>query len=72
MRFGKTNGIALILLGIALLITQAVISLHPQSGPSNPSVNDNQPRTTRLPAIIGGGIFIVGIAIFISNRHRPD
>jgi len=72
MRFGKFHGIALMLLGAALMIVQGLEFLHPNR-PDNPPVEAKQqePKTSPLPAILGGIAFVAGVVILIANRQKP-
>jgi hypothetical protein len=79
MRFGKTNGWALIALGILLILLQGALVLMPKSGKKPPQdVPVTEPKRNYLPSILGGVFLLAGAAIILTSKgdsattvHRP-
>ena len=75
MQFGRLHGIALLLLAIVLLLTQAWIAMsgHVNSPPSNaPQQSQQKPITEYIPGIVGVVCLALGGYTLIVNRNHPD
>ena len=81
MRFGRFHGLALIVLGLILLATQAWLITRPRAASSagsqgavaRPETGPN-PLPARLPAVLGTVSLIVGFALIVWHRdqHKGD
>jgi hypothetical protein len=77
MQFGRTYGIALMVLGILLCAFQFVHYMAPSKGEGT---EQTQTRTggqvnrvrSSLPGIVGAGSLVAGIALFITARRRDE
>jgi hypothetical protein len=73
MQFGKFHGWAFIALGVLLMFVQAVIwfpILLSVEDPNRPGAVP--PVTTPLPCIVGGLFLIFGVALYLTNRNKPQ
>jgi hypothetical protein len=73
MQFGKFHGWAFIALGVLLMFVQAVIwfpILLSVEDPNRPGTVP--PVTTPLPCIVGGLFLIFGVALYLTNRNKPQ
>ena len=73
MQFGKFHGLAFIVFGFLLLVVQLVLSFSPKtdvrtSTEAAPVVK----RTSVLPGVVGGISLVGGLALFLSQRHKPQ
>jgi hypothetical protein len=69
MRFGKTNGWALIALGIFLILLQGALGLMPKSDKKSPQdVPITEHKRNYLPSILGGVFFLAGAAIILKSK----
>jgi uncharacterized membrane protein YfcA len=76
MQFGKFHGWAFIALGVLLLLVQlglyftpnqdAVIS--PERSPAPAALH----KTTVLPGVVGVLSLILGVGLYLNNRHKPQ
>ncbi len=75
MQFGKFHGWAFIALGGLLLLVQLGLYFAPKqdaaSSPEN-SAPGAVHKTTLLPGVVGGLSLILGIGLYINNRHKPQ
>ena len=75
MQFGKFHGWAFIALGTLLLLVQLGLYLAPDydaaKSPENPAPVAIH-KTTLVPAVVGGLSLILGIGLYINNRHKPQ
>ena len=73
MQFGRTFGIALVVLGIILCGLQAMLIVAPKKDSQATEVTANAPRRTNpLPGIVGAGSLITGIALLATARRRDE
>lgn len=76
MRFGKTYGIGLIVLGLVLCVLQFVHYMAPpKESPAQTetrTVTKGQHLTSSLPGIIGAGSLVAGIALFVTARRKDE
>jgi hypothetical protein len=75
MQFGKFHGWAFITFGALLLLVQVGLSFVP----GQDAVRSPEPapaavshKTTLLPGVVGGLSLILGIGLYINNRHKPQ
>ena len=75
MQFGKFHGWAFIGLGVLLLLMQLGLYFAPNQDVARPP-EDPAPSavhtTTLLPGVVGGLSLILGIRLYINNRHKPQ
>jgi hypothetical protein len=75
MQFGKFHGWVFIALGALLLLVQLGLYLAPQQdadkSPENPAPAAFH-KTTPVPGVLGGLSLILGIGLYINNRHKPQ
>jgi uncharacterized membrane protein len=75
MQFGKVQGIALFVLGLILVLVQAVISLSPRKETQTPA-RDITPsvesKMTFAPGIVGGVFLLGGIWIVFGSRRSDE
>jgi hypothetical protein len=75
MQFGRLHGIALLLLAMLLLLTQAWIAMggHVISPPPNaPQQSQQKSFTDYIPGIAGVVCLALGGYTLISNRNHAD
>ena len=78
MQFGRLYGSCLILLGIILCVLQAVRYIAPPNKDTAPSPTETRTVTrtehvaTSLPAIVGVGSLLAGIALFATARRKDE
>lgn len=75
MQFGRLHGIALLLLALLLLATQAWIAVSSKPAPPpDDSLQQarHQPWTTYIPGILGVACLGLGGYTIIVNRNHPD
>ena len=78
MQFGRTYGIGLIALGIALCVLQFVHYMAPPKNEVSPAqteartVAKTEYVTSSLPGIVGAGSLVAGIALFITARRKDE
>ena len=75
MQFGKFHGWAFIALGALLLLVQLGLYFAPNQdaskSPENPAPAAVH-KTTLVPGVVGGLSLILGIGLYINNRHKPQ
>ena len=75
MQFGKFHSWAFIALGALLLLVQLGLYFVPRQeaarSPENPPPAAVH-KTTLLPGVVGGLSLILGIGLYINNRHKPQ
>jgi hypothetical protein len=73
MQFGRTFGLALVVLGILLFGFQAVLVVTPRKNSQATGVTANaEHRTNPLPGIVGAGSLIIGIAMLTTARRKDE
>ena len=78
MQFGRTYGIALMVLGMFLCVFQAIQYMAPpkkEAAPAQtgmPTATKTEHVTSALPGILGAASFVVGIALFVTARRRDE
>ena len=74
MKFGRFHGVALLLLGGLLLLGQAYISIvaHGQNRAASGTESTNSTATSVPPffGIVGGIVFVAGVALFILSPKK--
>jgi uncharacterized membrane protein len=75
MQFGKIHGIALFVLGLVLVLVQAVLSLSPRKETNTPA-RDTAPtvegKMELVPGIFGGIFLLGGIWIVFTSRRNDE
>jgi hypothetical protein len=78
MQFGRTYGIALMVLGLIMCVFQAIQYMAPPKKEAAAAQTETQTRaktehvTSSLPGILGAASFVVGIALFITARRKDE
>jgi len=78
MQFGRTYGIALMVLGLLMCGFQAILYLAPakkEAAPAQtgmPTAAKTEQVTSSLPGIIGAASFVAGIAFFVTARRKDE
>ena len=77
MQFGRTYGIALMVLGLLLCAFQAIqymaspkIEAPAQTG--MPTAGKTEHVTSSFPGIFGAASFVAGIALFVTARCKDE
>jgi uncharacterized membrane protein len=75
MQFGKIHGIALFVLGLVLVLVQAVISLSPRRemvAPARDTPPTVESKMALAPGIFGGIFLLGGIWIVFTSRRNDE
>ena len=77
MQFGRVSGIGLMVLGLALIVLQGGMYLtsrnvNPAATPQTPATTEPARKTSSLPGIVGGGLFIAGALVLATARRRDE
>jgi uncharacterized membrane protein len=74
MQFGKIHGIALFVLGLILVLVQAVISLSPRKEVASPARDTTPTVESKMELVPGifGGIFLLGGIWIVFTSRRSD
>jgi len=72
MQFGRLHRIALLLLALILLLTQAWITVSSKSADDSFQQSRHQPWTNYIPGVLGVACLGVGGYTLIANRNHPD
>jgi uncharacterized membrane protein YfcA len=76
MQFGKFHGWAFIALGLLLILVQLGLYFAPkQDAVTSPERNPAPApvhKTTVLPGVVGVLSLILGVGLYINNRHKPQ
>jgi hypothetical protein len=74
MQFGRFVGIGLMVLGVILCILQFVRYTSQPKSEVNQSqgVRKEEHVTSSLPGIIGAGLLVGGIALFVTARRKDE
>ena len=73
MQFGRTFGLALIVLGVLLFGLQALLVVTPRNNNQGTEGTTNaERRMNPLPGIVGAGSLIIGIALFAKARRTDE
>jgi hypothetical protein len=77
MQFGRLYGTSLIILGIILCFLQFTRYMAPNkdAGPTQSesrTATNTEHRTSPLPAIVGVGSLLAGIALFVTARRKDE
>jgi uncharacterized membrane protein len=76
MQFGKIHGIALFVLGLILVLVQAVISFSPRReeavAPARDTTQTVEGKMALVPGIFGGIFLLGGIWIVFTSRRSDE
>jgi hypothetical protein len=72
MQFGRTYGVGIIVLGIALCVLQFVRYAAQPKSDSAEAVAKEQTVISALPGIVGAGSLVAGIALFVTARRKDE
>lgn len=72
MQFGRTFGLALIVLGVLLFGLQAALVVTPRNNSQGTEAANIERRTNPLPGIVGAGSLFIGIALFAKARRTDE
>jgi uncharacterized membrane protein len=75
MQFGKIQGIALFVLGLILVLVQAVIAMRPQKDPGAAAQDGRQAVESNIsyaPGVIGGIFLLGGIWVIFTSRRSDE
>jgi uncharacterized membrane protein len=75
MQFGKVQGVALFVLGLILVLVQAVIAMRPQKDPGAAVQDGRQAVESNIsyaPGVIGGVFLLGGIWVIFTSRRSDE
>jgi uncharacterized membrane protein YfcA len=76
MQFGKFHGWAFVALSFLLLLVQLGLYFAPKQDVASSPERNPAPavvhQTTLLPGVVGVLSLILGVGLYISNRHKPQ
>jgi hypothetical protein len=72
MQFGRTFGLALIVLGVLLFGLQAALVVTPRNNSQGTEAANAERRTNPLPGIVGAGSLVIGLALFAKARRTDE
>jgi hypothetical protein len=75
MQFGKIHGIALFVLGLVLVVVQAVISMGPHNDPRAAAQDGRQAVESKIsyaPGVIGAVFLLGGMWVIFTSRRSDE